>query len=323
MKTKITFILILGFSITLKSQIVQNGLQSYYNFNSNMITDLSENNLDGTGYNIESGIGLEDTLHSAYDYNGFSSYIDLGIENRNITNQLTLSAWIKTNSNERQMILAKYNWMIDKGYVLAVTGGKASLEGRDNNGGSIKEVFSDSDINDGEWHHVLGIIDDNKWSIYINCEKENEITTQSINPTFSTDIPLTTGYLTIPGTGGNQYYFEGTIDEVRVYNRPLSQLEIDSICNINYIITHQSVVKGNSVYLIYPNPSKDYISVIQPEATKIIDLNFEIYNINGKLIKKGIINNQIDLNGLENGLYFLKIKDRDKLLIGNELIIKH
>ncbi len=58
---------------------------------------------------------------------------------------------------------------------------------------------------------------------------------------------------------------------------------------------------------VYPNPSENIISI------SIIDnCNFQIFNIQGKLIKKGKLSsedNKIDIASFEKGLYLLKIKN--------------
>lgn len=322
MKRLITNLMIVIYSFQLQSQVVQNGLQGYYNFNSNIIYDLSSNNLNGTGFNLLNAIGIEDTINSAFQFNGSSSYIDLGAENRNISDQVTLSAWIKTFSNERQVIVEKYKWAADKGYFIDITDGLASVGGRDNNNEHI-EIFGTTLLNDGEWHHVLGIMDVNEWRLYVDCEKENEMITSSVNPSVVNDASLVVGRASLPNGQGIYRFYEGIIDEVRIYNRPLNEFEIDSICNVDYLISGLDFIKRNSIFLVYPNPSNNGLFVVQTEPNKMINLNYEIYSIEGKFIKRGVVNNPIDLSTLENGLFILKIKSKDNIPLGNELIVKY
>ena len=61
--------------------------------------------------------------------------------------------------------------------------------------------------------------------------------------------------------------------------------------------------------IIYPNPAKDFIRV-EMDLTKAAE--FEIYATTGKLILSGLIspeNSIIDISGLSNGLYLLKVEN--------------
>ena len=57
---------------------------------------------------------------------------------------------------------------------------------------------------------------------------------------------------------------------------------------------------------IYPNPTLSHVNII---SQSLINLRFEIYDINGKLISKDLIksNEKINMNQLSSGVYLLKI----------------
>jgi hypothetical protein len=76
-------------------------------------------------------------------------------------------------------------------------------------------------------------------------------------------------------------------------------------------------------YTIFPNPSSEYIEVqfYQPMET----LNYSIENINGKTITEGnlVVTNQkarINLN-FEDGIYFLKILEKNKIKSVKKLVV--
>ena len=62
-----------------------------------------------------------------------------------------------------------------------------------------------------------------------------------------------------------------------------------------------------------PNPASNTIYI--NESTEV--LNATIYGINGQIRLKQLITNKIDVTGLENGLFFLKLKN-----VKNETISK-
>lgn len=57
---------------------------------------------------------------------------------------------------------------------------------------------------------------------------------------------------------------------------------------------------------IYPNPSSDYISI----SGLAIDLPYNVYDIQGKIVKNGIYNtnSNIDIQNLKTGIYVLELK---------------
>ena len=55
---------------------------------------------------------------------------------------------------------------------------------------------------------------------------------------------------------------------------------------------------------VYPNPASDFITIVEtfPETSQI-----SIMNIHGQLMNIRVINNQIDVSDLQNGIYLMKI----------------
>src|SRR6185436_15975079 len=74
------------------------------------------------------------------------------------------------------------------------------------------------------WYHVAGVFNASAQTldIYVNGVLDNGVLKGGVVPTaqFSPNLNASIGKRI------NGYYFQGTIDEVRVYNRELSQTEI-------------------------------------------------------------------------------------------------
>jgi hypothetical protein len=66
---------------------------------------------------------------------------------------------------------------------------------------------------------------------------------------------------------------------------------------------------ASSIFKIYPNPTKNYVSVDGLQA--VSNASYEIYDITGKLIVSktflSTTNNEIDLNAVKPGIYFLNL----------------
>ncbi|HHH53764.1 MAG TPA: T9SS type A sorting domain-containing protein [Bacteroidetes bacterium] len=75
---------------------------------------------------------------------------------------------------------------------------------------------------------------------------------------------------------------------------------------------------------VYPNPTKEMIKVTLPENNNW--QRWSIYDLNGKLLKNGSINNSFDftisgLKELGSGMYFLKVYDgQDRVGIGKFVV---
>ena len=65
---------------------------------------------------------------------------------------------------------------------------------------------------------------------------------------------------------------------------------------------------------IYPNPSSGLIRLVNTNLSGA--QQYQIMDLNGKLVARGNVSEQINVEGLSQGLYFVKIQDKDKTYIG-------
>lgn len=188
---------------------------------------------EGTGTKTFDGSGLQNhgTMHNCawslrgIDFNGTSSFINCGNDAslQFGTGDFSIGAWVKTT-----MVGTGYQSIVDRGvyfspytgYGIEVNEGKIVLTTWENNMHS--RAISIQLVNDDAWHYVVGIRQGTSQSIYIDGELDKNqtgITLRNIN----VQQNLTMG-ATLKTTGG--FYFDGTIDEVRIFNRALSADEI-------------------------------------------------------------------------------------------------
>ncbi len=167
----------------------------------------------------------------AFEFDGDDDYINCGNDSSfNMgSHDFTVSAWINTT------VSSGYNLIISKGSCGG--GGKrynlwgyrqetssSALIIDDDTGCGAPEVHGSTHINDGKWHHITGVKDGNYLRIYIDGKEDSTPTDISTcGPIDDTVRNLTIGVSSCDGTS---YNFNGTIDEVRVWNRSLSSEEI-------------------------------------------------------------------------------------------------
>jgi len=94
--------------------------------------------------------------------------------------------------------------------------------------GSSRHAVSTTIASLGEWYHIVGEFNGSQGIIYVNGVQEN---TQAGSSTYDFASPQ----LLIGGrTGGSVWtkYFDGQIDDVRIYNRALSASEVQRLYNM-------------------------------------------------------------------------------------------
>ena len=93
-------------------------------------------------------------------------------------------------------------------------------------GSSYNRAQSDEELNDGFWHHVVGVYDGSLASDNIKLYVDGELQSVTYNHTDNIlDIPAQLSVGCNNGETGD--CFSGDIDEVRIYNRALTPAEIE------------------------------------------------------------------------------------------------
>lgn len=228
LRSLLVSMLFLTTGMSLSAQSFLEFLQADFSFNRGALADESNNALDAVGFDITSATGLEGTINGAYQFNGISSYMDCGTEDRNISDQLTLSTWIKTTSTdvERQMVASKYYFAVDRGYYISMFNEIAAVGGRDGSGELIELIGQGIKINDGLWHHLVLTIDKNNWKLYVDCQLVDDLVTNTTNPDFTLPHPLTIGKTSVITGDGRILFFDGAIDNVKLFNIALNEEQL-------------------------------------------------------------------------------------------------
>lgn len=191
-----------------------------------LVTDSSINGNDATG-----GVGVTGgKLCNAKTFNGSTQYITLPSE---ITTQLktsaSLSFWIKTTQiGDDTMWLAPgisgveqsgggndvfWGWIDATGHIGILKGNTAGAK-------------STNPINDGTWKHIILTRDSTTGSVqvYVNAVLNQTATSET------GDVTTAFSRLgSIEDTGGTPTYFNGSLDEVKVFSRVLSSDEVTAI----------------------------------------------------------------------------------------------
>ena len=167
---------------------------------------------------------------SAISLNGSSQYGTAADEaSLDIANQITLAAWVKPGKYDTQDLIKKAtNGSVD-GYELSLATTKTD-DSSQRAFFRINQVASGDTyrINattmypiDGTWMHVAATFDGTTMRLYINGVQESLLSTPPGLTIATNTVPLSIG-----AQSNNLRWFQGALDQVRVYNRALSADEV-------------------------------------------------------------------------------------------------
>lgn len=298
------------------AQSLTDSLQGHYKLNGSLV-DLSPNNIDGIADgDLIATEGIEEIENTGFLFNGINSRINLSNDSRNITDQFTISAWVKTESAKRQFAICKYDSREDRGYFIAVDDGKATLGGRDESD-IFWQVDSDIVINDGEWHFLLGYYQNNTWSLIVDCETlTTESNTDPSNIILNSSAELMIGMWPEGEAYGTPRYFDGIIDNVRIYNRALELSEILLLCNNKPVDTNDTAL--DNVVLRYSSTIQAF-ELSEFNTTE--NLQFIISDMNGRTLRSGIAKNKIYFKPQIEGIYIFTIIEKEKKALQKRFFI--
>lgn len=189
--------------------------------------DLSQYDNDGTlkpNCSYNSPTWTPGKIGNALDFDGVDDYVS--IPNNTIfdfgSGGFTVEAWIKTGSTSRQWVATGYEYY-GPGWGLGTQDAKVLGYIRTLESGSGKlEILGTTDITD-DWHHIALVRVDDNIEVYFDGSKENNGT---LVGNVNNDEPIEIGRISY--AGGSQY-FNGIIDNPRVWNIALTQEQIRSI----------------------------------------------------------------------------------------------
>jgi hypothetical protein len=180
---------------------------------------------------------------------------------------------------------------------------------------------AETPINDGAWHHVVltNDIETPQQVIYIDGVQvetgEIDVLAYEEEPdTPVEEFVLKVGYSTSLWPADepeeNQWpYFEGVMDDFRMYGAALSEEEVTELFGITSVKGYQHEME----LAVYPNPASDFI-IIKSKTIRDLD----IFNAMGQLVQseKDLQDgSMITITDLRAGLYFVRSGDATQKLI--------
>ncbi len=229
------------------------GLLGYWNFENSevnwtsasagTVNDLSGNGYTGTMASMSSSTSpVIGKVGQAFDFDAVDDAVTIDAARQDDfnpgTGSFSVSVWAKPeNINQTGAFVAKRRsggnyerWWVGACITTACTAGKRIYFS--NIGvtpGDARVLITNSDVVDGNWHHVVAVTDADSQTIklYVDgVEPASTLTSTGAWPDITHTSPVQFG----ASTAGS-FELNGAVDEVRYYNRALSAAEVTALYN--------------------------------------------------------------------------------------------
>ncbi len=195
-------------------------LVSWWKFNENSGSTAadSKGGNNGTIHGARWDTGVEG---AALSFDGSKDYVTVpNAANLNVTNQITLMAWAKTMENKTCKVVEKGDW--DGQSILQDhwNGWTAQIRTADNKSVSIN--WKNGIPVYGEWYHIAMTYDGKALRLFVNGQLMN-------SKAVTGKLHVNSRTFVIGSNDGSQKFFHGSIDDVRFFNKALSQTEIQAV----------------------------------------------------------------------------------------------
>lgn len=225
----ITTIAILLGVISLQSQGLRDGLVAEWNFDETSGLSASDSTGSNNGVLVDFA---DDNAHwgtgvhgGAISFNG-ANYVevpDAPSIGADLVNGFSVSAWFRSNveldaaGSGNRMLEKRDSFFFLQG---EPTGGMNFLvkQGGNNRTANIEETLAPN-----VWHHIVGVFDGTEAHTYIGGELKGSVSVGG--PIDDAQLPL------IIGADDSGFFFDGSMDQVLIWNRPLNSEEVVAVFN--------------------------------------------------------------------------------------------
>lgn len=199
------------------------------------ISDSSGAGNDGIAINMEDGDWIVGKLNNALLFGGTDEYVNLGnIADFERTDSFSIEFWFKTLTSSPEMIMSKMlNSGTFRGWNIFIENGSITTALISDNASINRlQLKTNSAYNNGTFHHCVitynGSSDISGLNIYIDgVDVPTTTVTNNLSSTISNNVDCQ-----ISGRNGSNLVFNGTIDEVIIYEEEISISIVTSRYNL-------------------------------------------------------------------------------------------
>ncbi|MCK5062343.1 MAG: laminin G domain-containing protein, partial [Candidatus Aenigmarchaeota archaeon] len=276
-----------------------NSLIGWWRFNEgsgNIAYDSSSYSNDMTVYVYNESMDNWTTgkFGKALQFDGSNDYVERSFDTDFTpgTSSWTIEGWVKFPEGDTGRMIV--NWYRcganpscggadSASYRLYIDGfNKANWYVRDDNA-NLEIITSSFSVADNYWHHIVGSFDptNDLRKLYVDGIEVNS--SSAVITSFSDgglSIPLSIGRHFITGWGSPSSYFNGTIDEVKIWNRALTAEEINASYNAGIYrleTNYTNLDEGTYDYTAYAQDLAGNFNNTETRTITIDTINPDIY----------------------------------------------
>lgn len=319
------------YSNTCSAPDISTGLVAQYDFSGNA-NDVSGNGNNGTVNGATLVADRFGNSNNAYSFDGINNYIEVANSSslQFASNLQTVSFWMKLpslpNPVNEQAIFEK----MEQHLGADATGNSAQgfkiifnptadiyyaiKSGNGSNWGSVH--VPNNLLSANQYYNVVFTNDNDSLRSYLNGVKINATKIPTGTVIGANISPLLIGKELWTSNGTSMDYFNGILDDIKIYSRTLTDCDIDSLFNTpNSTPTGIKMTSQKSLFNIYPNPATEKVT-IEFNSNESKQMNVELFDLLGNLllttpIASSLGENKVELNLSEitNGIYLVRVNN--------------
>lgn len=265
-------------------------------------TDATTNGNTLTPVSVTATTDRFGTANAAYSFNGTASYLTRTSIGHTFTQagSFSVSIWVKKATSTSGVAImsgttasSNFIWLVQCDATKAIFGTNKQQSSWFWTNATTNYVLN-------EWEHYVGVYTANTMTFYRNGVLQGTTTNTHTNVS-QASLPIWIGR----GVSGN--YFNGSLDDIGLWNRALTPNEI--------AVLYQSTLSVDpfsaSSVKMYPNPASDFLQ-LEIDAQNI-GTSYQIFDDLGRIVASGTMvatTTEIAVSSLKTGMYFLKIGEQ-------------
>ena len=303
---------------------------AYYPFNGNA-NDESGNNNNGSVHGANLTSDRFGNPNSAYSFNGINDYISVPSSSTlNFQKSITINFWmmIKNFFNREQYVISQGSY--DNRLKISIIPNnhlRWTIKTNSSNNNGIIDLDTETQLVKDSLYNVTVLYSGSDYEIYLNGNLDS-FSSWSCS-ILQTSIPLTFAQM-LPSD--QNYNFNGTLDDIRIYNYALSVEQIKKLYNISTGINKDissAIPKTDALLQNYPNPFNPSTK-IRFLLKRSSFVTISIYNSLGQKITDLIKGNYSrgshsvtwDADKFASGIYYYSLKTGSNTFYKKMILLK-
>lgn len=293
------------------SYVPTTGLLSWYPMNGNG-NDVSGTGNNATNYGATFINDRNGVPNTAASFNGSTAYMTVAAPTFTFTStgSFTYSVWINKQTQPAAGIVLMTGTSVANNFITIIQGASNEVFGTNKQQSAWVYINCPHTLN--VWDHYVATYNAGTMNFYKNGVFQSTGTFSYTGVT-SANLPFFIG----KGFGGGN--FLGSIDDVGVWNRALTQQEIIALYNAITGINDPIATDNFSI-----SPTADAGIMNINASVNVVGTAYNIYNALGKQVFNGRINStssQLNVSTLPNGIYFYSLLADGKKAATKKMII--